>query len=807
MRWTAEKLSSVEGMRRRGFTRAATALLLPVLGGLGLMSAPAVADTCPNAALRAQNDSTNLPECRAYELVTAPFKEGFPPVMHAYTDDGDKFAYASVGNFAGSGLGSTGGNDYIATRSAQGWKTAAIGPSGPTYNSGGSEAARALSPDLRLSLWVMARGDQSVETSDLYLRTPDGMFTRVGPGQNPATLAPAAPGGATTGPPVQFVGASNDLSHVVFSIPGPSAFPGTVPDGLYNIYEYVGTGNDRPLLVSRYNDGTQISSCSTYVGNLKAANYSHAMSTDGRTIFWTAACSGFETLWARVNGTVAYAVAASECTRAVSDPGGACNAPASTIFQGAAADGSRVFFTTTQQLVDEDTDQSNDLYACDIPPGVPSPIGMANACSSLHEVSGAVVGANVEGVTRISEDGARVYFVATGVLASNLGANDRAAVAGEDNLYVWHTDGAHLDGQTVFVGRLDPGDVGLWGSDLRGRPAETSDDGRYLVLATLSSLVGSGLQADTDSASDVYRYDADTGALVRLSTDAGGVGGNEPGLDALFTGQQYPYTIPQNRPRTVMTADAGTVVFQTSEALSSSDTNGTLDTYEWHAGRVSLISSGRPSLDGQLGMSAWISPSGHDIYLLTSAALTADDADTQQDVYDVRVDGGFDLTRSVPCSADACQGTRSASPGLTQSASGPSTGADGAVPSIPAFSIRSVSAAERKQLAATGRLKLTVTANTAATLSAKATATIARRLATVASAHRTLASPGTVSLALTLTKKARTQLSVGGRLTIKIIVSDADVAIDRSVTLKLGRAKAKTVAGKRAAVHVTGGRS
>ena len=82
-------------------------------------------------------------------------------------------------------------------------------------------------------------------------------------------------------------------------------------------------------------------------------------------------------------GTATVAVSGSECTRTAGDPGGACNSISAAGYAGAAKDGSRVFFTTRQQLVNGDTDNSNDLYACDIPPGSPPPVGAANPCASL----------------------------------------------------------------------------------------------------------------------------------------------------------------------------------------------------------------------------------------------------------------------------------------------------------------------------------------------------------------------------------------------------------------------------------------
>jgi hypothetical protein len=307
-----------------------------------------------------------------------------------------------------------------------------------------------------------------------------------------------------------------------------------------------------------------------------------------------------------------------------------------------ATNGSRVFFTTTQQLVNGDTDQTNDLYECDIPPGTPAPVGTANPCASLSEVSGAAIDANVENVVNVSEDGSRVYFVATGVLAANLGTNDAAPVAGDNNLYVWEKDAAHPSGQTTFVAKLQSNDIS---------GAQSTAEGRYLVFDTANRLVPS----DTDEAPDVYRYAADTGELLRLSTDASGTGGNLTGFNA-----KLPFPV-SNRLHAAMTDNGSTVVFETSEALSPADTDGVPDVYEWHEGQVSLISNDEGFLIG-------ISSSGQDIFFETGP-LASDG--TVGDIVDARVEGGFPVTTPVSCSGETCQDTlapQPQAPGMSASA-------------------------------------------------------------------------------------------------------------------------------------------
>jgi hypothetical protein len=803
---------SVGGSRRPSRARRAGAALMAIgaaiTATIGVSAVPALGDTCSNAAVRAQSNSTRLPDCRAYEMVTPPVKEGFAPVVPSYSDRGDAFSYQSAGQFAGNGNGGD-QNQYVATRSATGWTTVSPGPSASTFgNLLAPGNAEAMSADLGSSVWLMARAGESSEVLDIYLRGPDGAFTRIGPALNPATRPPSSPG-TFSGDAPRYLAASSDLSHVMFSVRSDQAFSGAaVGDADRVLYQYEGVGSDAPQQVGVDNDGHQIAACDTRAGSGTRSAY-RAMSADGRVIFFAEDCTpigGIAQVWARVDGTTTYQVSASLCTRAPSDPGGACNDPAGADFEGANADGTRVYFTTTQQLVNGDTDQTNDLYACDIPSGATPPVGVANSCSALREVSGAASDADVEGVVRVSDDGSRVYFVAHGVLAANLGANDLGAVAGEDNLYVWREDAAHPAGQTIFVGKLDLADSPLWGTEVGtgGRMAQTTDDGRYLVLSTYAPLVAGDPGADTDTAQDVYRFDAANGSLARLSTTISGDGGNAPGLAATIDRIDYRGENATARSRTAMTSDGRTVVFRTAEALSPADTNGVPDVYAWHDGRVSLISSGERSFDDQVAPAstgALITASGQDIYFSTTAQLTPSDTDTQVDFYDARIGGGFPVAQPVAaCSDDGCQGTPSVPPGASQASSNVPTGQADVPRAAPAFSLRAVSPAQRKRLASTGKLTLTVTANTAASLTARATATVAGKTVSVASARRTLAVPGSVSLVLTLSKKARAQLSALGTLTVKVVVSDSSVAITRSVTLKLTRAKTKTASKSKAAM-------
>jgi hypothetical protein len=374
---------------------------------------------------------------------------------------------------------------------------------------------------------------------------------------------------------------------------------------------------------------------------------------------------------------------------------------ASADFKGASEDGSRVFFTTDAPLASEDQDANNDLYMARIgcPAGEPRCEPGQRQVTELVQVShDANVGqaAEVQSVVRVAPDGSRVYFVARGVLGEGAGAQDAAPVQGADNLYVWEPDREH-EGRfkTAFVADLCSGparsgeasdphcpdtlepeaagggrnDTGLMGAH---GEAQSPSDGRFLVFATYARLITRGPQADSDTAKDVYRYDAETEALDRVSIGEAGsdANGNNSAFDATIAeggllGTVGSVTNQHEMGTRAVSEDGSRIVFSTAEPLSPAAVNGLVDIYEWHKepgwseGEVSLISSGSAQTND---LHPVITPSGRDVFFTTSQGLVPQDTESDLDVYDARLGGGFPPSpvERQQCSSDACQGPLSA---------------------------------------------------------------------------------------------------------------------------------------------------
>jgi hypothetical protein len=419
-------------------------------------------------------------------------------------------------------------------------------------------------------------------------------------------------------------------------------------------------------------------------------------------VFFTACVGGSEThhqLYVRVGGgrtlevskPMSDAEEAAKEEKCVEVP---CGTPMerereSADFAGASENGSKVFFTTSAPLVDGGTDTGNDLYMAEIgcresEAGCEAEDRVVTSLVQVSHDTGKEA-ADVQGVVRVSPDGSRVYFVAQGEL---LGEAQRETLEGEgrsvpragaDNLYVYDS----VSGQMGFVADLCSGkelsgsvedlrcpsvtgtDVDLWSGE--ASEAQTAGaDGGFLVFSTYAQLV----PGDTDNAKDVYRYDAETGALVRVSlgedgADANGNRNDQDTVNADATiatsnhGGSVRFQYEMND--RAISEDGSRIVFTTSEPLSPEVSNGLANVYEWHEqagggeGMVSLVSGGGASEPVE---DVVIAPEGNDIFFVTTQGLVPQDTDGAPDIYDARVGGGFPQAPAEPkqCSGEACYG-------------------------------------------------------------------------------------------------------------------------------------------------------
>jgi hypothetical protein len=666
--------TSTRSTSRRLLTGAAGALLA-TLGMCGAGTATAGAAGCPNEQLRVENNSTTLPDCRAYEQVTPTYKQGiglgsesgrfeFGAEFTAFADDGQAVAYGSQGNFSNNGQ-SIGQSAYVAKRTPNGWTSLAAQPPMSEYYGIPSRAPNlARTPDLETALFTAHRPTEPPNTTRFYLRNIDGTVTEIGPAVPLAD--PPGSGGAT------FAGASEDLSDVTFfEAAGEVNFPGDQHTGGNSLLEYVGTEGHDPQVVSVNNEGNEIDLCG--VGRFSV------ISREGHTIaFEQEACEGrAKGVYARIGGETTVHLSHSQCTRTSGDAGGACNEPSDASIAGASTNGSITYFTTNQQLVNSDIDQGRDLYACILPAGAVAPQGDVNSCPDLEPVSvtGTAAGANVQEVygttagsdfyevIHVSRDGSHVEFTATGVLTGTSTNEDgQQAVEGAENMYVFNRD-APAGARIKFVGDLCSGS-GMSASaadPLCPQSASANDavvfkqgpfvqmtaNGHYLLFTTYARFTS----GDTDDGQDVYRYDTETGSLTRISLGQHGYADNGNATNANAWIEQEESAAP----RLSMSENGERVFFTTPEALVPQDANRGNDVYEWDNGQVYLISDGV----APAGSVLWtVPPSGNDVLFSTASQLTWQDGDTAWDVYDARVDGGFPVpATAASCNGEACQGS------------------------------------------------------------------------------------------------------------------------------------------------------
>jgi hypothetical protein len=677
-------------------SRSTVVIMMAVL--LALLTVPSLAcaddSGCPNGL--SPGFRTYLPDCRAYELVTPPYKQSFPVVPVAISGDGLKLGVESFGSFSDPvGIGFL-GQDYQLSRTGTGWETSVLGApfsEFPNYH------VETMSPDFQSSLWLASTPGQPWE--DVYLDPSGGPLTLVGPG--------TPPGSAQT--VLNFVGASDDLRHALFIDASQAAgeearlWPGdmTIAGRVPSLYEYFGTGNAEPRLVGVSNVGIPasvaagklISVCGTLLGSSPEGEAYNAVSSNGAVVFFTAEeCNGspaVNELYARVDREKTVAI--SEPSHPLAQGSGSgpdeCDVTCETavhaagVFEGASRDGSKVFFLTAQPLLNGDEDAEPDLYEAEIEGGgAQAKLGRLIQVSRDPNVGQA---AEVQGVARVSEDGSHVYFVAKGVLTTepdlSLPQHHQVAVAHEDNLYVYERDARYPDGHTSFIATLSARDLGDWSSQ-DARPVQATPEGRFLVFQSSADLTPD--QEGGAEAGQVFEYDAQEETLIRVSRGQNGYNedGNSSVYGATIPVQVYERDLPTQRSiHLAVSEDGSRVFFSSADALTPRALNGVVigeeegegpiyasNVYEYHDGQVALISDGHDvtRVEGHPATELiGTDETGGDVFFTTADSLVPEDTDTQVDIYDARSEGGFvPAVEPAPCSADSCQGAVSAAPSL-----------------------------------------------------------------------------------------------------------------------------------------------
>ncbi|MBS1868399.1 MAG: hypothetical protein JSS99_01935 [Actinobacteria bacterium] len=633
-----------------------------------------VASACSNAQFRT-GPSAALPDCRAYELVSPPDKNGGDVMGDSQrtraSASGDAVSFASLTGF-GDVRGTGAAAEYLSQRTGQagtnGWTTHGITPSQKAMNAlaltGGVDPLwqGEFSADLShgvFNAWSPVTEDpMTARVLNLYVR---GDLRTHGPGSYDLVTACPACSSPLQMPsdffalptydvaqPV-FVGASADYSHVLFE--SPFQLTGDAPAGGPYLYEW---HNGTVTLAGILPDGAPAPSAKAARPGPSGRGWytRRTISDDGRRIFFATPDGA---LYMRTdNGTPdALTVKLNASERGTPDP----NGPATATFWTATPSGSRVFFTSTEALTDDAVPGLPHLYAYD----------SALPDSDPHNLV-LVSGGDVAGVIGASDDGHAVYFIAGRQIAA------RGPFVGSDAIFEWR------DGAISYVARIQRPSIDLDQNLPRAQwifingfmRARVTPDGRALLFMSHSGegvtgydqghacTSNSSLESGPEACGELYVYSEATSTVSCASCNPTGAPATSDGTDMVRAGTGGAVTAMHlNRS---LTDDGRWAFFNTREALVPGDVNGRVDAYEYDTltGEPRLLSTGKDPSDSYfLDASA----DGRNVFILTRQQLNGWDNDGNYDVYDVRVNGGVpDPVAPTVCTGDGCQGAQGSVP-------------------------------------------------------------------------------------------------------------------------------------------------
>ena len=664
-------------------------------------------DDCSNAHVRQQTGSALLPDCRAYELVSAANTGGYDvesdlvPGETPFGEFPDVESPSQVlygvhdGGIPGTGYPTNRGVDpYLATRGANGWSTRYVGipangtPAGPPFSSPLAEADPGLNTFAFAGEGICSPCFGSGVETGIPLRLPNGSLVQ-------GMAGPISPGplAKPDGYVAKYFSANGE--HFIFGSTSRFAEGGNEGADV-SIYDHnLRTGETHVISnTPSSEDLPEALQCLQGEGDCNSAHKDSNgiaeldISADGSRVLIGQKVSEDS------NGNVYWhlymdindSIHSIDLTPATSH---------GVLYDGMSSDGTRVYFTTIDKLTGEDEDESADIYRADV----------GESSATLHLVSTAASGpsnsdacdpvANQNGKhwngLGAEEDCGAVAIGGGGGVAGKSGsiyflspellAGESNGIANQPNLYF-----AAPGAGPTFIATLSPEDPVVVdavkeSASRRMADFQLSASGRFAVFTTFQPLS----EYDNAGHSEIYRYEAGSGRLVCAScapTNARATGDASMAQDGLS-----------------LTED-GRVFFNSTDALAPRDLDETEDAYEWQpisessgpgtcqessltfsavsGGCLGLISTGTsPFASSLLGVSA----NGVDAYFFTHDTLVPQDENGPLvKIYDARSEGGFPYEPPIPpCKAsDECHGPGSAAPGPPELASRASSGAGNA---------------------------------------------------------------------------------------------------------------------------------
>lgn len=566
---------------------------------------------CPNEAARSA--SVNLPDCRAYEQVTPIEKHGAMDIFNYgvtgilptfIAEDGERVMLRAPGVQWGSSPDAS-LSEYFFSRAPGGWPMGSVTP----QPEAGIESYRASVFGANLNQlgvevgWETTNVTQS-SSIEFDVGPPGGPYARAA---SVARSKIPQNGG--------WVAASADGSKLILEVDDHTLLghsTGTTSGA--DLYEYAG---EELRQVNVLTNGGKISACGATIAHVQRNDRTlPAISADGSRVLFFDNCT--KDLYMRVDGAQTVDVGAYG-------------------LRSAAPDDSKL-------LLERDTGGGgHEFFAYD---------SVDSTVEPLFDLETSIFAVHLSG------DGNVVYVEAAEQLTADAPPISEGALI---DLYRYDVSEKQLR-FVIQIGRSGEGNGGPY----------VSGDGRYYYWA------GTGVAGvfSLPSSVQAYRYDDQEKVISCLSCASSF--NPRPQREAFF---------PEGT--AAVSSNGDYVIFSHISPLVPEDVDGehptklepggeygnlnnpeadfrssvSSDVYEWRRngvdgcsdveGCLALISSGTGGLKN---LALGIDPSGRDIFFATHSQLVPQDIDTAGDIYDARMDGGFEPPPPPPteCEGDAC---------------------------------------------------------------------------------------------------------------------------------------------------------